>query len=111
MGSHLIREGLSDTEALLQACWQVVAFTLPLVQHEASGRWGAPPGFNMLHLTDLLSPTDASSPRDFQTVREGKTLALAGAMQACANVAPINPVGWEDAWDLPSSSADECELF
>ena len=37
MGIHLIREGLSNSEALQQTCWQVAAFRLPLAQHEASG--------------------------------------------------------------------------
>ena len=39
MGPHLIREGLSDAEALQQDHWQVVVFRLLLVKSEALGGW------------------------------------------------------------------------
>ena len=83
IGIHLIREGLSKSKSLQWAHWQAVAFRLPLVQHEASGWWDAPPVSSRLCPTDFLFHTDASSPRDFWVVRKEKSLALAWALQAC----------------------------
>ena len=47
------------------------------------GWWYAPPGFSRLCPTDFLVHTDTSSPRDFQVMRQEKTLALARLLQAC----------------------------
>ena len=77
MSSHTVREGLSNSEALQWAHWQVATFKLPLAQHEASGWWDAPPWFTGLCPSDLMLHTDASGPRDFWAVRQEKTLALA----------------------------------
>ena len=83
MGSHLIREGLSDSEALQHAHWQAAASRLLLAQHEAWLWWDTPPRFSRLHLTNFLFHTDASGPRDFQAVRQEKTLTLGQVLQAC----------------------------
>ena len=66
--------------------------------------WGggiAPPEFSRLHPTDFLFYTDASGPRDFQTMRQEKTLALARALEACAEELGV-PTGilCESAWEL-----------
>ena len=54
MGSHIIKEGLTDPEALHYAQCQVEAFRLPAAQQEASGWWGARPGLSGLCLEDFL---------------------------------------------------------
>ena len=77
MGTHLIRESLSDSEALLHAWWQGAVFRLPLAQHEALGWWDTQSGLSGLCLTDFLVHTDASSERDFWAMRQEKTLASA----------------------------------
>ena len=69
MGSHIVTEGLSNSEGLQLACWQVTAFRLPLGQHEALGQWDAPPWLSGHFPMDCLLHTDASGPRDFWTVR------------------------------------------
>ena len=84
MGTHLIREGLDNSEALQWAHWQAATFRLPLDQQEALGWWDAPPRFSGLHLADFLFHTDASGPRDFHTMRQEKTLAVAQTLQTCA---------------------------
>ena len=86
MGSHMIREGLSDSEVLQQAHWQVVAFRLALAQHEALGWWDAPSSFSGLCPTDFMHHTDDSSSRHFWAVRQEKTLALAQVLQVCAEL-------------------------
>ena len=104
MGTHLIREGLSNSKALQCAWWQAAAFRLPLAQHEASGWWDASPTFSGLCLIDFLFHTDASGPRYFWAVRQEKTLALAQALWACAKELGV-PTGilCESAWELQSA--------
>ena len=82
MGIHLIKEGLSDCETLLQAHWQVVVLRPPVAQYEASGWWEAHHGLADCPM-DFMLHTDASGPRDFWAMRQEKTLALAQALQAC----------------------------
>ena len=77
MGSQMVREGLSDFKALHYAQWQLAAFRMPAAKQEALGSWDTPPWLSALH-------TDVSGPKDFQAVRQEKTLALAWAWQACA---------------------------
>ena len=84
MDTHLIREGLSDAEVLQWAHWQAAVFRLSLAQCKALRWWGAPTKLSGLCLMDFPLPADASSPRDFHAVREEKSLALAWALQACA---------------------------
>ena len=79
MGEHIMRECHTNAEALHYAQWQVVAFRLPLAQHEALGWWDAPPW-----LSRLCLHTNASGNKDFPTVRQKKPLALAHALQAYA---------------------------
>ena len=101
MGTHLIRKSLSDSKGLLHAWWKVVAFRLPLAQHEALGWLGAPPGFSRLHLMDFLVHTVVSGPRDFWNMQQEKTLALAQALQACAEESGV-PTGvlCKSVWEL-----------
>ena len=68
---------LSEPEALYFSQWKAVAFRLPHTQPEALGWWDSPPSFHRLCTHDILPHTDASGMRDFQTMRQDKTLALA----------------------------------
>ena len=77
MGSQIVREGLSDSEALHYTQWQVVAFKLRATQQEALGWWDAPPWLSGLCPEDFMLCTDASGHRDFLDMRQEKTLALA----------------------------------
>ena len=79
-----MQAGHSNPAAQHFALWQVAAFRLPVVQHEASGWWDAPPTLHGLHPQDFLPP--ASDPQSFQVIRQEKTLALVRALQACAEV-------------------------
>ena len=78
MGRHIMRECLTDAEALHYVQWQAAAFRLPLTQKETSGWWDAPPWFHRLCPQDFMIHTDASGTKDFQTVRQEKTLAKLG---------------------------------
>ena len=80
---YTVWENLRESEALHYAQWQAVAFRLPLVQQEASGWWDAPPWLHGLCPQDFLPHTDASGTRDFCTVRQEKTLALAWVLPWC----------------------------
>ena len=79
--SHVLCESLSKSKALHLACWQTVAFQLPLDQQETAGWWAPPPTIPRLHLEDYM-PSPASS--NFRRMREQMTLALARALQAHA---------------------------
>ena len=92
MGSQIVREGLSNSRALLYAQWQSVALRLPATQQETSGWWDAPPWLSGLHPEDFMLCTNASSPRDFWAVRQEKTLALAWVLQACTEGLEV-PIG------------------
>ena len=74
---------LSKPKALYFSWGQAVAFRLPLAQQEASGWWDSPPCFCGLCLQDFLSHADASKKRNFWTVRQEKTQALAWPLQCC----------------------------
>ena len=80
---HIVWENFSEPEALHYAQWQVAAFRLSLSQQEALGWWDAPPWLHGLCPHDFLPHIDASGTRDFQTVRQEKTLALAHVLRAC----------------------------
>ena len=54
MGKHITRECFTDAEALHYAQWQVVAFRLPLAQHEALGWWDAPSWLSGLYSQDFM---------------------------------------------------------
>ena len=69
-----------------------MAFRLPLVQHEASGWWDDLPWLSRLYPEHFMLHTDASGPRDFQAIRQEKTLALAQVLQACTEEAGV-PTG------------------
>ena len=88
------------------ACWHAAVFRLPLAQCKALEWWGAPPTFSGLHPMDFLSPTDASNLRYFCAMRKENTLALAQALQACANELGV-PAGilCELAWELQGCMA------
>ena len=101
MGSHIVGEGLIDSEALHWAWWQVVAFRLPLAQHKASGWWDAPPWLRRLCPEDFMFCTNASGPRYFRAMRYEKTLALAWALQACT----------EGSGSQHAFSVTQCENF
>ena len=111
VGSHIISEGLTKPEALHWTHWQAVAFWLPLAQQEASGWWDAPPRFCKLHQVKFLTHTNVSGPRNFWTVRQEKTLALAQTLQACA-VESGFPTGFfcKAAWELQKYMAPLIDL-
>ena len=106
MGSHIVREGLSNFEALHWAWWQAVAFRLPLAKHEALGWWDAPLQLSRHHPKDFMLLTDASHSRDFRAVREEKTLALAQRLQACTEGLGV-PTGilCDTVWELQKCMA------
>ena len=79
----IIWESFSEPKALHYAEWQATSFRLPLAQHEALDWWDAPPWLCGLCHQDFLPHTNASSTRDFWTVRQEKTLALAQVLQCC----------------------------
>ena len=83
MDSHMVREGLSNSEGLQEACWQVAVCGLPLAQLEALGWWDAPSWFSRLCPSDFMFHTNSSIPRDFWAVRQEKTIALAWVLQVC----------------------------
>ena len=66
--------------------WQAAAFKLPATQQEASGWWDAPPWLSRLCPQDFMPITDTSGLKDFQVIRQEKTLALVQALQACTEV-------------------------
>ena len=84
MGSHIVREGLSNSEALQWAQWQVATFRLLLAQHKTSGWWEIPPWLRGLCPADFMLCTNASGLMDFWAMRQKKTLALASVLQVCA---------------------------
>ena len=92
MGIHFIKESLGNSETLLQAHWQAVALRLPLVQCENSGWWDAQPWLIRLCPTAFMLHTDASISREFWTMWQEKTLALAQVLQACPNESRV-PAG------------------
>ena len=96
MGENIVRECHTDAKAQDYAQWQVVAFILPLTQQEASGWWDAPPWPTGLCPQDFILITNASGTKDFQTLRQEKTLALAWALQACA-----------ERWGAPTATQHE----
>ena len=96
VGSHMVKEGLSDSETLQWAHWQVTAFRLPLALHEASGCWDGPPWLTGLCPTYFMLHTGASGPRDIWAMRQEKTLALAQALQACTKESGVTTgILWE----------------
>ena len=111
MGIHLIKEGPSDSEAQQQMCWQVVAFRLPLAQHETSGWWDAPPWISGLCSADFILHTGAPGPRDFRAVKQEKTLAIAWVLWACTKGLGV-PTGilCELAWVLQKHMAPQWPL-
>ena len=95
--------GESDQNFQVQyhAFWQVVSFRLAATQHEASGWWYAPPWFSWLHSQDFMPVTDASGPKNLQVMKQGKTLTLAQALQACVKESKAPTcVLCNTAWDL-----------
>ena len=76
----------------LQCAWQqATAFWLPTAQEEALGWWEAPCSIHGLgHLAFLLH-TDFPSTRDFWATRQKETLALAQALQCCAERSEMPP--------------------
>ena len=84
MGECIMRECYTDAEALHYAQWQMAVFRLPLAQQDGSGWWDAPPWLSGLCPWDFMDHTKASGAKDFQTMRQEKTLALAHALQTCA---------------------------
>ena len=74
---------LHQCQGLALCQWQGVEFRLPNAQHKAWGWWNAPPWLSGLCPWDFMPHTEASSTKDFQTMRQEKTLALACALQAC----------------------------
>ena len=92
---------LSKPEALYPSQWQAVAFRLPLAQDMASGWWEAPPCLTELHPLYFLSHDDSPGMRDFQTVRQVKTLALAWTLQQYAKrLGTPTGVLCNTAWEL-----------
>ena len=84
LGRSTIGNYLSKPKTLYFSQWQAAVFRLPLTQQEASCWWDSPTSFSRLCTHDLLPHTAASRMRDFQTMRQEKTLALAWALQCCA---------------------------
>ena len=84
MGEGIVRECFTNAKALHYVQWQVAAFRLPLVQQEALGWWDAPPWLSKLCLQDFMPHTNASSTKDFWTIRQWRNLALAHVLQVCA---------------------------
>ena len=78
LGWHMIGNDLNEPEALYISQWQAAAFRPP------PGWWDSPPSFCRQHTYDFLLHTDATGMRDFQTMRQQKTLILAWALQCCA---------------------------
>ena len=106
-----IWENLSKPKALHYAQWQAAAFRLPLSQQEASGWWDAPPWLCWLCPQDFLPHTNASVTRDFQTVRQEKTLALAQALQVCtARLGEPTRVLCDVAWGVQKCMASLMNL-
>ena len=71
------------------ALWQVAAFRLPLVQHEASGWWDASSTLKGFCPEDFLLP--ASDTWNFLIIQQEKTLALARVLHACAEASGAKP--------------------
>ena len=90
MGSHIIREGLCNSETLHWAQWQVAAFRMPLAQHMTLGWSGAPPWLSGLCHQDFMPHTEASGTKDFQTMRQEKTLACPCTADLCRKVRDTN---------------------
>ena len=84
MGSHIVWESLCDTKELHYAQWQVAAFRLALAQNEALGWWDAPSWLSRLCSQDFMPHTKTSGTKDFWSMRQEKTLALACALHTCA---------------------------
>ena len=113
MGGHIMREYFTKTEALHYTQWQIAAFSLPIAQHEATGWWDAPHWLSGLCPQDFMPHTNASGTKDFQTMRQQKTLTLAHALQACTEssgaLTGIYVIQWEnskDAWPPWCASVD-----
>ena len=99
-------EDLNELEALYFSQWQAVASRLPCAQQEASCWWDSPPCVCGLHPQDFLLHTEASKLRDFQTVRQEKTLALAWVLQCCAERSgALTRVLCDMAWELQKCMA------
>ena len=80
-----MQEGHNDPAAQYFTLLQVAAaaFRLPVAQQEASGWWDTPPALHGLCPQDFLPPTTASNSQNW-VMRQAKMLALAQALQACA---------------------------
>ena len=106
IGSQIIREGISNSEALHYAWWQVVAFRLPATQHDASGWWDVPSWLSRLCPNEFMLHSDTFGPKDYQANRKEKTLALAQALQVCAKGSGA-PTGvlCHLAWELQNTWA------
>ena len=79
-----VEETDNDSQVLHYASWQVAAFWLPATQEEASWWWDAPPWIGGLCPKEFMPGTDDPSPKNFWVMRQEKTLAMAQALQACA---------------------------
>ena len=79
----------------------MAAFRLPATQQKASGWWDAPPWIGGLQPQEFMPGTDVPSPKNFQVMRQEKTLALAQALQTYAEEsgAPTSILCYA-AWDL-----------
>ena len=92
---------LSNAQALQLA--QVAGHGLPAAccQEEASGWWEAPHSLHGLCHQDFLPHVDFPSMRDFWVTRQEETLALAQALQHCAERSRMpSRVLCDAAWDL-----------
>ena len=102
LGRYTIRNDLSEPGALYFSA----AFRLSHAQQEALHWWDSPPSFPRLYIHDFLPHTDASGTRDFQTMRQEKTLALAQALQCCAERLGVpTRVLYHAAWELQKCMA------
>ena len=91
MDTHLVREGLGHSEALQGACWQVVAFRLPLAQYEALGSGDASPRYSRLYTYGFSIPYWCLWPKGFLGHEAGEDPGLSpGAASLCWRVGSHN---------------------
>ena len=100
-GTSIVNEGYSNYQVQHVVLWQVGTFRLSTTQQEASRWWDVPPWFSGLHHYDFMLIANASNRKDFWVIRWEKTLALAWALQACAEEsgAPA-AILCDTAWEL-----------
>ena len=89
VGAHIVQKGYGEYSTQHYALWQAAAFRLPLAQQEASGWWDALlpyAGFVYRTFFPLPQTHGISGP----STRK-KTLALARALQVCAEASGAKP--------------------